>query len=67
MKAVMYGAGNIGRGFIVQSFYESGYETALIDVNMAVVDRLNADGRYPVYITKNGEYEILRFFVKFKR
>ena len=58
MKAVMYGAGNIGRGFIVQSFYESGYETALIDVNMAVVDRLNADGRYPVYITKNGEYEI---------
>lgn len=58
MKAVMYGAGNIGRGFIVQSFYESGYETALIDVNMAVINRLNEDHRYPVYITKNGQYEI---------
>ena len=32
-KAVMYGAGNIGRGFITQLFSKSGYETALIDVN----------------------------------
>lgn len=58
MKAVMYGAGNIGRGFIVQSFYESGYETAMIDVNMTVIDRLNSDHCYPVYITKDGNYDI---------
>ncbi len=57
MKAVMYGAGAIGRGFIVQSFYESGFETALIDVNMTVIDKLNADHAYPVYVTKGEAYE----------
>ena len=38
MKAVMYGAGNIGRGFIGQRLYLSGYHTTFIDVNDAVVD-----------------------------
>ena len=39
-KAVMYGAGNIGRGFITQLFYESGYATSFIDVNMTVIDNV---------------------------
>ena len=56
-KAVMYGAGNIGRGFIVQLFCESGYETALIDVNMTVINKLNEDKKYPVYVTKGDTYE----------
>lgn len=56
-KALMYGAGNIGRGFIGQLFSESGYEVAYIDVNMEVINRLNADGGYPVYIAKGTEYE----------
>ncbi len=56
-KAVMYGAGNIGRGFIAQLFYESGYAVSFIDVNMTVINKLNEDHEYPVYITKNGEYE----------
>lgn len=55
-KAVMYGAGNIGRGFIGQLFRQSGYEVSFIDVNMAVIDRLNSDGRYPVYITDGDRY-----------
>ena len=42
-QAVMYGAGNIGRGFIGQLFFESGYETTFIDVNMQIIDRLNKD------------------------
>lgn len=37
-KAIMYGAGNIGRGFIGQLFSQSGYEVAFIDVNMTVID-----------------------------
>lgn len=49
-KAVMYGAGNIGRGFIGQLFSESGYEVAFIDVNKELIDRLNRDGKYPVGI-----------------
>lgn len=39
-KAVMYGAGNIGRGFIGQLFSESGYEVVFIDVNTEIVDKL---------------------------
>lgn len=49
-KAVMYGAGNIGRGFIGQLFSESGYEVVFIDVNLEIIDKLNLEGRYPVGI-----------------
>ena len=55
-KAVMYGAGNIGRGFIGQLFHMSGYEISFIDVNMTVIDKLNADGQYPVYVTDGDDY-----------
>ena len=59
-KALMYGAGNIGRGFIGQLFHMSGYEISFIDVNMAVIDKLNEDGCYPIYITeKEGYHEYL--------
>ena len=56
MKAVMYGAGNIGRGFIGQKLYQSGYQTTFIDVNRAVVDEINAKHEYPIYITRGTEY-----------
>lgn len=53
-KAVMYGAGNIGRGFIGQLFSESGYEVVFVDVNTTLLDKLNADGEYPIRIL-NGQ------------
>ena len=56
MKAVMYGAGNIGRGFIAKRFFLSGADTTFIDVNTELVDRLNAAGKYPVYVTRGNEY-----------
>jgi len=56
MKAVMYGAGNIGRGFIAQLFNLSGYETVFVDVNKDVVRMLNEDGKYPLFITDKGDY-----------
>lgn len=46
----MYGAGNIGRGFIGKTFSDSGYEVVFIDINSTVIDRLNADREYPVTI-----------------
>lgn len=55
-QALMYGAGNIGRGFIGQLFHMSGYEVSFIDVNMAVIDKLNTDGKYPIYITEGDSY-----------
>ena len=59
-KAIMYGAGNIGRGFIGQLFHMSGYDISFIDVNMAVVDKLNADVQYPVYVTEGEGYSEYR-------
>lgn len=53
MKAVMYGGGNIGRGFIGQLFSQSGYEVTFVDVVDTVVDTLNRDHRYPVRILSN--------------
>ena len=56
MKAIMYGAGNIGRGFIAERFYLSGYETVFIDVNLQMVDAINEAREYPIYVTMNTEY-----------
>lgn len=47
MKAVMYGAGNIGRGFIGALLSQTGYEVVFIDVNDDVVNTINRDKTYP--------------------
>ena len=52
-KAVMYGAGNIGRGFIGKVFSESGMDVVFIDVVQAVIDKLNKDNEYPVKLVSN--------------
>ncbi|NLC39921.1 MAG: mannitol dehydrogenase [Clostridiaceae bacterium] len=57
MKAVMYGAGNIGRGFIGALFSQSGYEVIFIDVNEQVVSALSKEKRYPVRFVSNEKYE----------
>lgn len=57
MKAVMYGGGNIGRGFIGVLFSESGYETTFIDVAVPVVDGLNNAHKYPVRIISSEGFE----------
>ena len=48
MKAVMYGAGNIGRGFIGMLFSASGYVVTFVDVARPVIEALNRDKKYPV-------------------
>lgn len=50
--AVQFGAGNIGRGFLGQVFFESGYETVFVDVSEGLVDALNARGEYPLRIVE---------------
>ena len=52
-KFIMYGAGNIGRGFIGQLFSNSGYKVGFIDINQEVIARLNADNEYPVNVVSN--------------
>ncbi|MEK5165950.1 mannitol-1-phosphate 5-dehydrogenase [Paenibacillus sp. FSL R5-0527] len=50
MKAVHFGAGNIGRGFIGLLLSRSGYEVCFIDVNDRVVSELRRRGEYPVIL-----------------
>ncbi len=57
MKAVMYGGGNIGRGFIGALFSASGYHVTFVDVAQPVVDFLNENGCYPVRILKGAAHE----------
>lgn len=49
-KAVQFGAGNIGRGFLAQLFHESGLEVVFVDVAEAVVTTLNERRKYDIEI-----------------
>jgi mannitol-1-phosphate 5-dehydrogenase len=48
MKAVHFGAGNVGRGFIGAVLQDSGYHVVFADVNADVIESLNAAGHYRV-------------------
>ena len=52
-KAIMYGAGNIGRGFIGKVFSDSGYEVCFLDIMQDVIDEMNRRGEYTVRIVSN--------------
>lgn len=47
-KAVHFGAGNIGRGFVACFLHNSGYEVVFADVTDKVVDSLNNEPSYKV-------------------
>ncbi|WP_110932939.1 mannitol-1-phosphate 5-dehydrogenase [Paenibacillus bouchesdurhonensis] len=48
MKAVHFGAGNIGRGFIGLLLSKSGYEVTFVDVNDTLVELLRSKRQYTV-------------------
>ena len=60
MKAVMYGGGNIGRGFIGALLSQSGYEVTFIDVAEPVVKELQEKHEYPVrYVSSQGYEDVV--------
>jgi mannitol-1-phosphate 5-dehydrogenase len=57
--AVIFGAGNIGRGFIGQLYSESGYEVVFVDVDDTLIDAINSRGQYTIRLEDNdGAQEI---------
>ena len=49
MKAVHFGAGNIGRGFVGLLLHEAGYEVVFADVADALISQLAVAGSYDVH------------------
>lgn len=50
MKAVQFGAGNIGRGLIGLLLSRAGYEVCFVDINDALVSQINQKHRYTVIL-----------------
>lgn len=55
MKAVHFGAGNIGRGFIGQLLHQNGFEICFVDTNAELISQLNQDGGYRIDIMDEQE------------
>lgn len=49
-KALCFGAGNIGRGFIAQVCQDSNIQLIFVDVNTMVLDRINTLKKYYIHI-----------------
>ncbi|RFU71485.1 mannitol-1-phosphate 5-dehydrogenase [Peribacillus saganii] len=49
-KAVHFGAGNIGRGFIGALFSESGYHVVFVDIAEQIINQLNEEKKYSVML-----------------
>ena len=56
-EAIIFGAGNIGRGFIGQLFSESGYAVTFVDVDQPLLDALNQRGEYTIRLVTNERSE----------
>jgi mannitol-1-phosphate 5-dehydrogenase len=58
-KALQFGAGNIGRGFMGMLLSQSGYEVIFVDIVDKLIDQLNEQGRYSVVVvTSDGKQEM---------
>ncbi len=54
MKAVHFGAGNIGRGFVGLLLHEGGYDLVFSDVSAALVAAINDASSYTVHEVGEG-------------
>ncbi|RCW76915.1 mannitol-1-phosphate 5-dehydrogenase [Saliterribacillus persicus] len=57
MRAVHFGAGNIGRGFIGALLDQSGYHTTFVDVNKTIIDEINEKINYRVILADENKQE----------
>ncbi len=58
-SGIIFGAGNIGRGFIGQLFHQSGYSITMVDIDQLLLDAINAQGSYTIRLVDNdGEQSV---------
>ncbi|KMU80513.1 hypothetical protein CISG_02364 [Coccidioides immitis RMSCC 3703] len=56
-KAVHFGGGNIGRGFVGEFLHESDYEVVFVDVMDSIIDALQGASSYKVTeVSNEGEH-----------
>jgi len=58
-KAIQFGAGNIGRGFLGQLFNQSGYETVFIEMRKDIIACLNREHFYQLRIVGKHPQELI--------
>lgn len=56
-KAIQFGAGNIGRGFIGYLLHKSGYHVTFVDINEEILNAINKEKKYKIFIKDNNCYE----------
>ena len=59
MKAIQFGAGNIGRGFIGAVLAEAGYQVVFADVVEDLLNQINARREYTVHVSDVNKYDLL--------
>lgn len=64
LNALVLGGGKIARGFIGQLLFRSGYSTIFVDVDEALVERLNRAGKY--YVNVMGAAEGSEWIERFR-
>ncbi|MCQ2556980.1 MAG: mannitol-1-phosphate 5-dehydrogenase [Ligilactobacillus sp.] len=57
-KAVHFGAGNIGRGFIGETLAANDFAIDFVDVNETIIDALNQRGEYTIELAADGQEKI---------
>ena len=58
MKAIQFGAGNIGRGFIGAVLSQAGYELVFADVVEELLNQINERKEYTVHVSDHNSYDI---------
>ncbi|MEA3485196.1 MAG: mannitol-1-phosphate 5-dehydrogenase [Candidatus Aerophobetes bacterium] len=58
-KAIQFGAGNIGRGFLGQLFNQSNYETVFVEIRKDIIACLNREHSYQLKIVGRHPHQLI--------